>query len=229
MKIAAIMQPHYLPWVGYFHLFATADVFVFFDDQRFSPRSWHHRNQIWINGQATWLSVPVKGGREQPIYDCVVDDGQPWRQKHVRSLCLAYAWDRAGDDVADLVQHELLAAGDRLSEINIHLVIAFAAAMGIKTPWLRSSDIETKESHPGTKSGRAIDICRAVGADTLLNAQGAREFIEEEGLFAEEGIDVIYPENPPEWPRLSIAHTAAVHGFDEAARMSLNLDQGCLR
>lgn len=38
--ICAIMQPTYLPWIGYFDLIDTVDHFVFLDDAQVLKRSW---------------------------------------------------------------------------------------------------------------------------------------------------------------------------------------------
>lgn len=64
MTIAAIMQPHYLPWPGYFDLIQRADVFIFLDDVEFSKQSWQQRNRIALNDELVWLTAPVqkKGG-----------------------------------------------------------------------------------------------------------------------------------------------------------------------
>jgi hypothetical protein len=40
MKKVAIMQPTYLPWMGYFSLINQVDIFVIYDDVQFDKRSW---------------------------------------------------------------------------------------------------------------------------------------------------------------------------------------------
>lgn len=44
-RTAVIMQPTYLPYLGYFQLIAQADVLVFLDDVQFARRSWQQRNR----------------------------------------------------------------------------------------------------------------------------------------------------------------------------------------
>ena len=41
----AIMQPTWLPWMGYFDLIDQVDQFVFLDTVQFSKQSWHCRNR----------------------------------------------------------------------------------------------------------------------------------------------------------------------------------------
>jgi hypothetical protein len=58
-RTAAIMQPTYLPYLGYFHLIAEADVFIFLDDVQFARRSWQSRNRILGAGGEVMLSGPT--------------------------------------------------------------------------------------------------------------------------------------------------------------------------
>ena len=43
MTTVAVMQPYFMPYAGYFRLFAAADVFVLFDCVQFPRRGWVHR------------------------------------------------------------------------------------------------------------------------------------------------------------------------------------------
>ena len=44
--MCSILQPHYLPWVGYFSMIKSVDMFIFFDDVQFIKREWKNRNKI---------------------------------------------------------------------------------------------------------------------------------------------------------------------------------------
>ena len=44
----AIMQPTYLPWLGYFDLIKQVDIFVLLDNVKLEKRSWHVRNRIRV-------------------------------------------------------------------------------------------------------------------------------------------------------------------------------------
>ena len=57
-RTIAVMQPTYLPYLGYFDLIAQADVFVFLDDVQFERKSWQQRNRIGgPNGSRLLLPV----------------------------------------------------------------------------------------------------------------------------------------------------------------------------
>ena len=42
----SILQPSYLPWLGFFDQMIRADTFVFLDDVQFTRRDWRNRNKI---------------------------------------------------------------------------------------------------------------------------------------------------------------------------------------
>ena len=66
-RTAAIMQPTWLPYLGYFQLIAAADVFVFLDDVQFARRSWQSRNRILRNGEEHLLTASVRKARSNPV------------------------------------------------------------------------------------------------------------------------------------------------------------------
>ena len=56
----AIMQPTYLPWLGYFALMDRVDCFILLDTVQFARRSWQQRNRIKTARGPLWLTVPVR-------------------------------------------------------------------------------------------------------------------------------------------------------------------------
>src|SRR6188472_3168309 len=56
----AIMQPYFIPYTGYFRLFAASDVFVIYDCVQFPRRGWVHRNKlIDASGAERWVTLPL--------------------------------------------------------------------------------------------------------------------------------------------------------------------------
>ena len=45
MKVA-IMQPYFLPYIGYFNLMAEVDVFVVYDQIKYTKKGWINRNRF---------------------------------------------------------------------------------------------------------------------------------------------------------------------------------------
>ncbi len=143
-RVAAIMQPTYLPYLGYFQLMAKADVFVFLDDVQFARRSWQQRNRIWGAAGEVMLSVPVqKTDREALIADIVVAEAEPWRDKHLASLRHTYAKRPFFDEGMAFMQAHLGAETPRLADLNIAIIEAATARLGLAPQFVRASALGT--------------------------------------------------------------------------------------
>ena len=57
----AIMQPYLFPYIGYFQLIKSVDVFILYDDVNFRKQSWINRNKISLNGREHFFTLPCKG------------------------------------------------------------------------------------------------------------------------------------------------------------------------
>ena len=92
MSTAAIMQPAYLPWCGYFDLLDQADVFILLDTVQFSYQSWQHRNRIRTRDGLSWLTVPVrtKGRHGQSIVETELGASPSFPEGHLHSIELNY-------------------------------------------------------------------------------------------------------------------------------------------
>ena len=51
-----ILQPGYLPWLGFFEQMARVDHFVCYDDVQYTRQDWRNRNRIKTAGGAAWLT-----------------------------------------------------------------------------------------------------------------------------------------------------------------------------
>jgi NADPH-dependent glutamate synthase beta subunit-like oxidoreductase len=59
MKLA-IMQPYFLPYIGYFQLIATVDRFIVYDNIKYTKKGWINRNRFLQNGKDATFSLPLK-------------------------------------------------------------------------------------------------------------------------------------------------------------------------
>jgi hypothetical protein len=58
MRIA-VLQPGYIPWLGFFDQMARSDTFIIYDDIQFDKHGWRNRNRIKTAQGVKWLTVPV--------------------------------------------------------------------------------------------------------------------------------------------------------------------------
>lgn len=193
--IAAIMQPTYLPWIGYFDLIDSVDRFVFLDDAQVLKRSWGVRNRILGQNGETFLTVPLVGHSQNS--DCsfvntAIDAGPKWRKTHLATIRHAYAKAPFFAEVFAEIEALLGAEHETIGALNQAFIISTAMRMGIETQFLMSSDLEGAH---GCKDEWLVSICKVIGADSYLSARGSAAYIEQEkegGAFAGSGVALRY-------------------------------------
>jgi WbqC-like protein family len=184
---AVIIQPHFLPFVGYFDLMNRADIFVYYDTAQFVRRSWHCRTYISEQSEAHWLSAPVRTaeGSRRPLREMKWADDQPWRVKMQRRLSKLYANTEESHVLSAII--DLVTNGpEALVDWNIAANKLIAAALDIGTSTLKASELGTIA---GDKQFRIIQLCRELGATTYVCGPGSRSYIKERN-FSESGIAV---------------------------------------
>ena len=55
----AVMQPYFLPYIGYFQLMSAVDVFVIYDHIKYTKKGWINRNRFLLNGADAMFSLPL--------------------------------------------------------------------------------------------------------------------------------------------------------------------------
>jgi hypothetical protein len=193
MTLAAILQPHYLPWIGYFEMIDRVDVFVFLDDADFIKREWKNRNRIRSGPYETntrWLtvSVPRQAQHDTPL--CEVPVAYPadsdWPTHHARVISGAYCKAPAFPSVAPVL--DIIAQRhDTLANFNMTLVRAIMRDLGISTPLVLASDLKCD----GFKTAKLVSICKAVGATHYLANNTSSTYLDLD-LFTHAGIAVSY-------------------------------------
>lgn len=213
MTTIAIMQPTYLPWIGYFGMIDRADIFVFLDSVQFARRSWQQRNRIKSANGEQMLTVPVlsKGARNQTIAEVQVDRGSRFAEKHRRAIEHALGKAPHFKDHAGGLLDVLNAGHERLADLNIELITWASAALGISSRFVRSTQLDVQ----GAKAELLADICRTLEGDVYLSAPGSRDYIEGSDAFDVRGIAVRYHDyQHPTYPQLHGAFAPYMSAVD---------------
>jgi hypothetical protein len=188
--IVAVMQPTFLPWIGYFDLIDQSDRFVFLDSVQFSKQSWQQRNRLkGLNGEQ-WLTVPVltKGLSNQSISEVKINQNAKFKEKMIKTITQIYRKAPFFDSYIDELSDILLKSYVFLAALNIELIMWVCKQLGIDTKMIRSSSLKAK----GKKVELLINICKELNADTYLSTPGSKVYIEENNLFTSNDIDLVY-------------------------------------
>ncbi|MDL5057054.1 WbqC family protein [Geitlerinema calcuttense NRMC-F 0142] len=198
MTIAAVHQPQYFPYLGFFHKLARADIFIAMDSVEFLRRGLQHRNKIKTRTGEQWLTVPVFHQEKQHILQVQIDRELPWARKHWGTLKTNYQPAPYFDLYASELQQILCQDWSSLCELNMTLLQWVMQKLDIHIPIVRLSELKVE----GHKSELLIYACQAVGADTYLSGSGGRRYMDL-SLFEAAGVKVLWQEFAhPLYPQL---------------------------
>ena len=230
----AIHQPQFIPYLGYFHKIAQADVFVFLDNVQFKKNEFQNRNKMMISGVPAWLTVPVAFTFGDTLRQTRIAQMPGWREKLMKTLEHNYSHTPFFAEFGPGFRALLERAWNNLAELNAASVLWLMHAFGIGTPTVTASDMPDLDPHP---TGRLLDICRRLGADTYLSGAGGRDYLDT-GRFEAAGLALefqhfVHPEYPqhsrkndPAFaPYLSALDGLFNCGGGEAACRQLNLSR----
>jgi len=189
MKVV-IMQPAYLPWLGYFDLMDQSDTFVVLDNVQFEKRSWQQRNRIKTKKGELWLTIPVisKGRYNQKINEVEIDDSQSWAKKHLKTIERNYAHAKYYKNYINFFKNFYSEKITKLVDFTIPIILYIKDVLGINSQIVKASELNVN----GSKVELLIDICHKIKADEYLSPIGSKEYIEENNLFKKEGIRLEY-------------------------------------
>jgi hypothetical protein len=191
--IAAIHQPNYIPWLGYFFKISRADKFIFLDTVAYSQgRSYVNRNCIKTPNGPAWLTIPVlRSGRSgQLIGEVEPDNTDKWVARHLATLRSNYGRAPYFKETLALLEphyHVVTANRRSLADFNIGVICSIVTYLGIGTQFLRASELNVS----GHKTDLLVDICRAVGANKYLAGGGGKSY-QEDTKFEDAGIATMY-------------------------------------
>lgn len=194
---AAIMQPTYLPWIGYFDLIDQVDKYVFLNNVQLVKRSWQVRNRIKTTQGQLFLTVPIrkiKSRDETNICEAIIDDSEAWREKHLKSIGLAYKKAPYFDEVFSFISGLIKTEITMLADFNINIIKNISDKIGIdvNTKFVTSSKLMGVD---GKKDTLLVSICKAIGCYEYVSAKGSADYIEKDspgGQFVKSDIKLFY-------------------------------------
>jgi hypothetical protein len=184
----AIMQPYFLPYIGYFQLLNTVDKFVLYDDVNFINRGWINRNNMLVGGKPYLFTIPlVNASQNRLIHEVQLSDEASWRKKLTKTVQQAYLKAPYFQIVFPLFEKMIHQEAKDVSDLIHQSLLDLTGYLGIDTEIVRSSRIYDNSTHKG--QDRILDICRKEGATHYINPIGGQELYNK-ALFEQEGIQL---------------------------------------
>ena len=228
MKIA-IMQPYFFPYIGYFQLIASVDLFIIYDNIKYTKKGWINRNRFLRNGAEVVFTVPLRKDSDfLDVKDRAVA-GDFDRGKLVNQLREAYRRAPHFDQAFPLVERSVMSPRENLFEYIDDSVVEVCRYLGIGTRIVSSSNLAIA---PSLKAeDRVLALCKAAGANGYVNAIGGQKLYSRKE-FEAQGVElkflkshaITYPQfGDPFVPSLSIID---VMMFNPVARIREFLETG---
>jgi len=196
-----ILQPSYLPWLGYFDQMYKSDVFVIYDDVQYDKNSWRNRNRIKTPQGWQWLTVPVLlKGRNFPLNkDVEINNDLPWASKQLKSLAQNYRAAPHFQDVIGGLENIVAREWKFLIDLNMECISFLKRLLELETSLCFASQLDVPKVG---KTGRLVEICRHFGADSFLEGDAGKSYIDE-SLFTNAGVTLEYQHyHHPEYQQL---------------------------
>lgn len=209
--IIGILQPSYLPWLGYFEQIHRCDVFVIYDTVQHDKGGWRNRNRIKTPSGPLWLTVPVllKKKNFPIISEVEINQTEAWAKRHLKTLTQYYSKTRYFEEIIGDLERILLSGHRFLLDLNLEIIGWMNAKLGITTKIVLASDLVVD----GDREARIINIVHQLGGKTFYEGAAGRNYIDTE-LFRQNGLDVVFQDYAhPVYPQLHgefVSHLSAI-------------------
>jgi WbqC-like protein family len=188
------MQPYFLPYIGYFQLIASVDVFVVYDNIQYTKKGWINRNRLLRSGQPATFSLPLRSDSDYldiAARSIAADFDPDWL---LRQFHGAYRRAPRFAETIGLVERVVSCPQRNLFAFLDASIRLTCDHIGIGTHVERSSAVAIEAGL--RREERVIALCRSVGATTYVNPPGGVDLYHP-GDFAAQGLELRFLQPRP--------------------------------
>ncbi len=195
MKLA-VMQPYFLPYIGYFQLINVADEWIVFDSIQYIRHGWVNRNRLLspnIEKQWQYVSIPIIGqDRDTLIQDVVINNEIKWRSELFGKLSY---YKQIGapfyTEIISMLKETLDSEFTHLSHLNVKLLGIICKYLDISFKYKLCSEQKFDFSMVETAGDWAFEISKQTGAQEYINPEGGRDLFDQ-AKFEKAGIHLSF-------------------------------------
>lgn len=180
MKLG-IMQPYFLPYLGYISLIKNTDKFILFDTVQFIRHGWIERNRILKQtGGWQYIQIPLeKKQMSTVIKDVKINNKEKWKDKILAQLQhykkIAPYYYKTIKILKTVFEKEY----NSITELNKALLEEICKYLEINTPISIFSEMNLKIGEVKAPDEWALEICKAIGnISEYWNPPGGLEFFD---------------------------------------------------
>lgn len=201
-RVAVIRQPEFAPYLGFFHRFLGADLYIVLDHVPFvqhTSRAWTHRDKIKTPRGERWLTISVaKTSLNTPINEVRLSAAHDWRTDNLRLIEANYRQSPFFSSVFPEIDRLYREPAEFLVAFNLRFIDWLMDALKVRIPYIRSSELNPV----GTKNELLVDLLKKVRADVYVSGRGALDYFDP-SPFDAAGIGVRWHQfDHPVYPQL---------------------------
>lgn len=201
-KRVVIHQPDFLSYLGFFHRFLQADLYVALDTAQFvtnTSRAWMNRDKIKTAAGEKWLTVAVdKPKGFAAIRDVELSTRVDWRRDNLNQLRESYRKAPFFGEVFPRLEALYASPATKLADFNLSSIALMNELFDVKIETVLASTLDPQ----GKSNEMLVDILTKVGATEYLSGTGARAYYDP-APFERAGIAVRWQEfEHPVYPQL---------------------------
>ncbi len=186
--ICTVHQPNYLPYLGFFEKANRSDIFILYDTTQFKKNDWQNRNKLCISNAWQWISIPVYHDFGQKINEVKIKDPQKSLAKSWRSIQVIYAkapyFKKYAGSYEEIYHSEI----ELLNDLNCKIILQAAEHLGLKTKFVKSSELPPVES---TSTQALIDLTNLAKADTYISGGEGINYLDMD-LWKSSGLKIMF-------------------------------------
>ena len=191
MKLG-IMQPYFLPYIGFFQLIKAVDRYVFADDMNYIKQGWINRNNLLLGGRPFMFNLAlIEASQNKKINEINVAEDQTKILKTIETnYRKAPFFNQVFPMIEDIIRYE----DKNLARYVGNSIIKISGYLRLNAEFLYNSDHECEKILKGQE--RLISNCHIYGAKVYINAIGGTELYDKE-TFKKAGIDLFFLDTKP--------------------------------
>jgi len=183
------MQPYFLPYIGYWQLIHSVDIFVVYDNIEYTKKGWFNRNRILEADHDRLFTIPIKKDSDYLPVDqrFLSEDSYKEINRILRMIEFNYRKAPHFSIVYPVIEKCFKFPEKNLFEYIYYSINLVRNYLGIDTKIVISSKVEIDHSLKAEE--KILAICKAEQASTYINAIGGTELYNKEE-FKNNGVNL---------------------------------------
>ena len=195
MKVA-IMQPYFLPYIGYFQLIASVDKFIMYDNIKYTKKGWINRNRMLLNNQEEIFTIPLRSDSNHLNISERLLAPDFSSAKLLNKFKGAYSKSPFFDETLNLLEKIVLYESINLFDFIHHSIVQICNYLDLRTEIKISSHIETESNERYKGPERVAALCDSVQGSIYINSIGGVNLYSPQ-FFRARGVDLKFLKSRP--------------------------------